>query len=65
MEFSNGIIETAKKPRKKSDHESEEKKEGKEPLKVKKVTAEKSTVESQESGTALVDEGPVTEELKE
>jgi len=65
LEFSNGIIETAKKPRKKSDHESEEKKEGKEPLKVKKVPAEKSTVESQESGTAQVDEGPVTEELKE
>ncbi|SVB98490.1 uncharacterized protein METZ01_LOCUS251344, partial [marine metagenome] len=65
LEFSNGIIETAKKPRKKSDHESEEKKEVKEPLKVEKVPAEKSTVESQESGTAQVDEGPVTEELKE
>ncbi len=65
MEFSNGIIETAKKPRKQAEAETGAKAEDKEISKLEEAANEKSAVISQAVKPALKMEEIATKEPKE
>jgi hypothetical protein len=65
LEFSNGIIETAKKPRKQAEAETGAKTEDKEISKVEEAADEKSAVISQAVKPALKIEETATKEPKE
>ena len=65
LEFSNGIIETAKKPRKQAEAKPEAKEDVKEDLEEESTSHEKAALKHQESESTEAVEETVVEEFKD